>query len=282
MAAILAALCLTTTCAFAQTSGTQAQETQSASATNAQTDEASAQAEDDTNADMDSEDFIAGQEVEATAQDDAQDADEADETADTDEAADEQKEKDPVSDKVKALINSLELEPQTTGDDELDAMVTEILAEIITEEMDTYQQVKACYDYLLSNMNYSWSSGRYYTNVAGSSVNALFTDYGRITGYGALALSTNKGQCNDYASGFILLTRALGIDSYLANGQTIASGGRYIRHYWVEMEIDGTRYIFDPQLEQSLEKYGKQPYGLFCKTYGQVGSRYVYYNRTAA
>ena len=259
LVAMLAALCLMTPYAYAAQVSDDTQ--QATTAESADAEETTQDAEDlDTDADVD-----------------AQDSTQETEDEDPEQEAEEETEEEAQEPPAVALLNSIELEPRATGDEELDILIEEILDEILTPEMDTYEKVKACYDYLTGNMTYSWSYGRYSKNIMGTTANAMFQQYNtKLYGYGAMALSTNTGQCNDYAAAFILLTRAVGLDTYLVNGKTLSAGGGYIRHYWAEMIVDGERYLFDPQLEQSLGRYSKGPYSVFCKTYAEVGGRYIY------
>ena len=149
---------------------------------------------------------------------------------------------------VQAILDAAELEPSVTGIDALDALVAETLAKITNEDMTTYEKVVACYDYLTDNMRY---------------------------GSGAVALTSNYGLCNGYAAGFILLTRAIGLDADLVTGQTRSAGGGYAYHKWAEITIDGTAYAFDPQLDQSYAQKGLGEYSNFCKTYEQINGRYI-------
>ena len=176
---------------------------------------------------------------------------------------------------VQAILDAAELEPSVTGIDALDALVAETLAKITNEDMTTYEKVVACYDYLTDNMRYG--SSMYHLNVPlGDTTCAdIFYTYGEVDGFGAVALTSNYGLCNGYAAGFILLTRAIGLDADLVTGQTRSAGGGYAYHKWAEITIDGTAYAFDPQLDQSYAQKGLGEYSNFCKTYEQINGRYI-------
>ena len=173
------------------------------------------------------------------------------------------------------IVTTAELEPSVTGIDALDALVAETLAKITNEDMTTYEKVVACYDYLTDNMRYG--SSMYHLNVPlGDTTCAdIFYTYGEVDGFGAVALTSNYGLCNGYAAGFILLTRAIGLDADLVTGQTRSAGGGYAYHKWAEITIDGTAYAFDPQLDQSYAQKGLGEYSNFCKTYEQINGRYI-------
>lgn len=174
-----------------------------------------------------------------------------------------------------AILNAAELEPTATGIDALDALVAETLNEITDEDMTTYEKVVACYDYLTDNMRYG--SSMYHLNVpVGDTTCAnIFYTYGEVDGFGAVALTSNYGLCNGYAAGFILLTRAIGLDADLVTGQTRSAGGGYAYHKWAEITIDGTAYAFDPQLDQNYAQQGLGDYNNFCKTYAEINGRYL-------
>lgn len=54
----------------------------------------------------------------------------------------------------------------------------------------------------------------------------------------------------------------LGYDSYVQAGQCSARRGGYTPHSWVEIKMDGTTYVFDPELQFA----GGAP-DLYKKTY---------------
>lgn len=173
------------------------------------------------------------------------------------------------------LINSAELNPADPQSKALDALLDEILLEIIDEDMDTYEKVKTCYDYLVAHVQYGSHMSRLGTVVKdGVTCGDIYAAYGAVEGYGAVALTANTGMCNAYASAFILMTRKIGLDASLVKGYTRGAGGGYVVHQWAEIEIDGMTYIFDPQLEQDLVKAGLPRYSVFFKTYSQVSGRY--------
>lgn len=173
------------------------------------------------------------------------------------------------------VINQAELSPTAPRSEALDAYLQELLDSILEDDMDTYQQVKACYDYLVDNLTYGSHTARLGTLVSdGVSCNSIYSKYGEVEGFGAVALTSGTGMCNAYSSAFILMVQEIGLDARLVQGYTRSAGGGYAYHKWAEVNIDGTVYVFDPQLEQNLRSAGMATYSVFCKTYEQVGSRY--------
>lgn len=59
------------------------------------------------------------------------------------------------------------------------------------------------------------------------------------------ALQTGASNCYGYNAAFCELARGLGYDAYCVSGLVLALS---MPHAWCEFEIDGTLYIFDPQL----------------------------------
>lgn len=175
------------------------------------------------------------------------------------------------------ILNEAQLSPTDAQSDILDEYVDELLGELVRSEMTTEEKVRTCYDYLVENVQYG-SHTRYLSTQIGDtgvSCNEIYANYGEIEGFGAVALTAEVGMCNAYASAFILMTRALGLDSHLVEGSTGSARGGYAYHKWAEVDIEGTTYVFDPQLEQSLQKHGLPAYSVFCKTYDQIPGRYI-------
>ncbi len=175
------------------------------------------------------------------------------------------------------VLDGAELEPQSLQSEELGELVEETMDELCDEEMGTYDKVAACYDYLVENMSYG-NQMRYLNVEAGDTTCAdIYYDCGEVEGFAAVALTSKVGYCNGYASALIVMLRTLGIDARLVEGETGSANGGYAYHKWAEADIGGTTYLFDPQLEQDLTAAGLPAYSVFCKTYGEVGDRYIKY-----
>lgn len=173
------------------------------------------------------------------------------------------------------ILNEAELDPESPESEELEEYVDDLLGELTDEDMDTYEKVLSCYDYLVDTVSYG-SHLRYLdTSLGDTTCQAIYDRYGEVEGFGAVALSAGVGMCNAYASAFILMTRSLGLDSHLVEGSTRSGSGSYAYHKWAEIDIDGETYVFDPQLEQSLRRHGLPDYSVFCKTYAEIPGRYI-------
>ena len=113
--------------------------------------------------------------------------------------------------------------------------VDEILRDIITPEMTEAQQLRACYKYMVKSHSY---------------LRDYDTPFGNWTSsYAYDILSTGKGNCYRYASGFAALASRMGFDVRVITGQVKARRGGTTPHSWAEVCLDGDWYIFDCELE---------------------------------
>lgn len=174
-----------------------------------------------------------------------------------------------------ALLNALTPgEAQSPSSPALDKLVLSLMDGFLTDEMTTYDKVRACYDYVIAHTSYGNHMAYMSTPLGGGTCWDVYQSYGEVEGFGAVALTAGKGMCNAYASAFILMARRLGLEARLVKGYTISGGGSYAYHEWAEIIIDGTPYVFDPQLDQDLAKSGLPAYSAFCKSYDALGARY--------
>lgn len=124
----------------------------------------------------------------------------------------------------------------TSGDPELDDTVAEILNQIICANPDgtRMEWLEESYRYCRDRIVY---------------VPRDLLDFG-AEGWeneiGKAALRELAGNCYGYAAAFCLLARGLGYDAWCVSGLALENRGS---HGWVEMELDGTLYVFDPEVE---------------------------------
>lgn len=173
------------------------------------------------------------------------------------------------------LLNQASLgEAQPPSSAVLDELVSSLMDSFLTDGMTTYDKVRACYDYVMAHTSYGNHMAYMSTPIGGGTCWDVYQSHGDVEGFGAVALTAGKGMCNAYASAFILMARRLGLEARLVKGYTISGGGSYAYHEWAEIIIDGTPYVFDPQLDQDLAKSGLPAYSAFCKSYEALGTRY--------
>jgi len=171
---------------------------------------------------------------------------------------------------LQEILNSAPLSPMKTNDETLDAMVEQILSKIITDEMSTYDKVKACYDYLKKNTVYQTKDEA--TEIRGG-VYTSWVDYKNVI-LATEVFSTGKGVCDHYAAAFHVLTRRIGLESYICVGKHLSQKGGMGGHVWNIITLDGTDYIFDAQIDD----LGSGGYNRFFKTFAQMGTKYQDYN----
>ena len=166
---------------------------------------------------------------------------------------------------TKTLINSASLTPLMTGYTPLDQMVADFFASNFPEGADTYDKLKICYDYLV------------YDSVYGeSTVNStLFNDIDRECNYystwdrdyaaeGYAFIRDKHGSCNHFASAFMVMARAIGLECYVMHG-TITWYAGTTNHYWNVIKLGSGYYIFDAEAEwRNYDNNGVISYSNFC------------------
>ena len=157
------------------------------------------------------------------------------------------------------LLNNAPLRPTSTGADYCDEIVWQTLNQITTENMTTYEKVKACYDYLVITCRY----GDNVLRLDFPEANGTARAYGMLVGH--------VGACDDYSCAFAALMRVIGLNCYTVYGQTARASGGYTGHIWCVMKINGVEYVFDPQIDNNI---GHNVYYRFCVTYDETPGSY--------
>ena len=137
---------------------------------------------------------------------------------------------------LRELLNDAELRPYSFNNDDLNKTIDGLFATLFTPEMDTYDKVKACYDWLILNVVYKrpGHEGDGHWDCAVQ----VFRDH--------------KGTCDCYSSAFAAMMRRLGLESYVVEGITSANRGGMTGHVWTIMVLNGKTYVFDPQVEDAI------------------------------
>lgn len=186
----------------------------------------------------------------------------------------------PENDPRRDIINSIEeLNVVSPDSEDLSAYIDELLPTIVAEDMDFFEQIKACFDYVRDNTSYGshYTQANMNTRLGSTTIGTIYRQYGEVEGFGAVALVNRVGLCNAYSSAFIMLTRKLGFNAYLVKGSTKGRGGSYRYHEWCEIKLGDNTYVFDPQLDKDLARAGLGNYQVFCVTYDQIPGRYIKY-----
>lgn len=134
----------------------------------------------------------------------------------------------------------------TTGDGELDGLLNGIVDQLTDESMTRDKKLRVLFDYVVTNYKY----------LARPLVSKSAT--GWEPEYALFFLKNGKGNCFSFAAAYCLLCRELGLLSYTVVG---TSGGS--PHGWVEIPLDGSTYMFDPELQWYYNNRTKKNYNLF-------------------
>lgn len=140
----------------------------------------------------------------------------------------------------------------TTGNADLDAYVADILVDLIQDGMTQDQKLRAVYDYVRDHYLYL-KRNLYEVGELGWEIDEALTMF-----------STGKGNCYNFTAAFWALTRGIGYESVCLSG--LVGVGRD-PHSWVEIPIDGTLYIFDPETEMSYMLQKEYWADLYMLTY---------------
>lgn len=144
----------------------------------------------------------------------------------------------------KQQMNKIKLKTGKPGFVELEEEYTKIVKKVTKGKKTVYDKVKACYKYVVENMSHD--------------------DY----------------HCKQFSGTFAGLIKVLGIENvYCACGETTTTSGGWTGHTWVIMEINDTKYVFDPSIDKHiLESTGKINYSRFFKTESEVSKKYKLQN----
>ncbi len=172
-------------------------------------------------------------------------------------------------------LNSASIVPVTTGFAQLDTQVQSVLASASGSQ---YDRIKSIYTYIVRN----FSAG---TNDAADAT--VFTALGDVQyesnsdAYRVYeanqALATNRTDASGYASAFVVLARAAGMNAYYVTGQSTKLG---TAHSWAIISIRGKEYIFDPYLEDKYKDNGNISYSYFDKQISELPGMYIYANKS--
>lgn len=161
-----------------------------------------------------------------------------------------------------ARLNAAPLNPSYTPYAELNNIINQILSSQTNSSMSTYQKVKACYMYIINTCSEGKITGSYSYKTGGWNMYAQ-----------ALALfCEHRGMCDCYSAGFCVLARAIGLNCSQVEGDIPG----FPDHDWCQVNINGTVYIFDVDVEEDTSYSGREHY--FCKTYGELSE--YYYKKT--
>lgn len=154
---------------------------------------------------------------------------------------------------VWTLINQAVLNPSNSGNEELDGLVSNVMAQVTNDGMSTYQRVWAVYEYLIDNITYS----RGFTDNTGAYSKSDPTKTATEILWATDLLNSGQGCCYNYSAACVYLFRAIGLDAKLVSGNVPKYGGGVTPHCWLEVTFDGQKYTFDPDLDMNYYTRGE-------------------------
>ena len=81
-------------------------------------------------------------------------------------------------------------------------------------------------------------------------------------------LKTGRGDCQAYAYAFLVMTRRIGLKSYICEGVAPgADGSGEGRHVWNTITIGGMDFAFDAEVEDKIAGGGSPTSARFCRKF---------------
>lgn len=127
----------------------------------------------------------------------------------------------------------------TSGNAELDEMIRDLFARKLDPSMDREEMLHTMYKYIVNNYTYLRRNFYKYGDVSWAADEAC------------TMISTGKGNCYSFAGAFCMMARALGYDAVVFSGFITDYNSP---HAWVEIDIDGETFVFDPEIEYSYKR----------------------------
>lgn len=173
---------------------------------------------------------------------------------------------------LQALLNSAALKPQATVSSRLNALVQDFIGAHLSDSMDTYTRVRTVFDYMIDNYVYDNSV----MNLTDPELVELYFSGGMNEIMAIWILESGRGVCDNYSAAFAAILRAIGLDCRVVTGVAYTTSGSGSGHAWTVVNIGGTEYIFDPQIEQNIaQRDGVVHYYRFGVTYDSIPGRYA-------
>lgn len=145
----------------------------------------------------------------------------------------------------------------TCGDAELDATVAGLLKQFMEEnpEMDRFEILRVAFDHCVNEYKYR-RKDPYLKGATGWEIQDAKDMF-----------STGKGNCYNYAAIFWALARGLGYEAYAISGNCT---GTVQPHGWVQIEIDGADYFFDPEWQYAYHERGEYDHDMFMLSMDEI------------
>lgn len=151
----------------------------------------------------------------------------------------------------------------TSGSEELDALVAEVLAPICEENETREEMLRAAFNYVRDSFEYL-RRNYYAVGETGWEVEEATTMF-----------STGRGNCYNYAAAFWALARGLGYDAAAVSG---TMGWDYEPHGWVTIyDENGALLTYDTETEMVYRRDGDYSKDMFAMSYWYAAGWNYYY-----
>ncbi len=181
------------------------------------------------------------------------------------------------------LLNNEPLNPTTSGYEELDRLIENYMEMLknegtINDEMSNYQKVHSIYIWFIKRITYNRGmnvdAGKYSTSDPATTPEEVL--------WATDLFNTYQGCCYNYSSAFMYIMRYLGYDAHLLSGQVSAYNGGTTPHCWLYVNLGGTAYTFDPDVDMNYYWRGvnegsteEKTDTLFCRRMEDMGYFYT-------
>lgn len=147
---------------------------------------------------------------------------------------------------MRTSFNEAQLSPLRTGYEPLDRKVDDVLAQITTKTMSTYDKAVAVYDYCVTNFRFNqpliFDTQELYHKYL-SSTDMLTVKYANDL------LNSGEGLSNGFSSLFLVLMRAVGLNCYQVKGRIQDDAYVEKDHTLNLLFLNNQWYVFDTQRE---------------------------------
>ena len=162
---------------------------------------------------------------------------------------------EPPAQPADALPETGELHPY------LQELVDKVVDQIAVPGMSDYEKAKAAFDYMIENTYLDEPIGLELWRVHGGGEEPISYLEQRALS----PLRFGVGMCEDYAAALTLILRGMGLQAQYVPGLTYSVEGNLVDHAWTAVEIDGTWYHLDSQLEDNVSRHGTVRYRYFLR-----------------
>ncbi len=140
-------------------------------------------------------------------------------------------------------------------------LVEETAAGLVSPGMSQYDRAKAAFDYMIRSTSFEEPIGLELWRIHGGGEEPIpYLEQRALS-----PLRFGIGTCEDYAAALTLLLREMGLRAQYVPGLTFSVEGNLVDHAWTVVEIDGTWYHLDSQLEDNISRRGRVRYKYFLR-----------------